>query len=407
MNVLSLFDGMSCGQIALKKLGVPIKNYFASEIDKFAIKVAKANFPDMIHLGDVQNVKTSGQHLLDEFDFGHKIDLLIGGSPCQGFSFAGKQLNFDDPRSQLFFEYIRLLKALKPKYFMLENVKMSKQSQQIITDYLGVEPIEINSNLVSAQNRRRLYWTNIPVDGLPEDKGIVLADILEDGYTDRDKSYCLDASYYKGGGASNVRLYFEKSRRQIVFGSGMNVIGTATDIKGRESIRRVYGVDGKAPTLLATTGGNTQPKVAVKGARIVNRRLDKDGKRKDYDRTIEPVARLELRKDDKGGCLTTVQKDSVLAFPKILQRARGFNKGGLKALDGKTPTISTSAWEHNNHLTLDEGTTWRKLTPVECERLQTVPDGYTDHVSNTQRYKMLGNGWTVDVVKHLFKGLVQ
>jgi site-specific DNA-cytosine methylase len=204
---------------------------------------------------------------------------------------------------------------------------------------------------VSAQNRRRLYWTNIPVDGLPEDKGTVLADILEDGYTDREKSYCLDASYYKGGGASNVRLYFEKSRRQIVFGSGMNVIGTATDIKGRESIRRVYGVDGKAPTLLATTGGNTQP--------------------------------------------------------KILQRARGFNKGGLKALDGKTPTISTSAWEHNNHLTLDEGTTWRKLSPVECERLQTVPDGYTDHVSNTQRYKMLGNGWTVDVVKHLFKGLQQ
>ena len=351
MNVLSLFDGMSCGQIALKKLGIPVKNYFASEIDKFAIKVAKANFPDMIHLGDVQNVKTSGQHLLDEFDCGHKIDLLIGGSPCQGFSFAGKQLNFDDPRSQLFFEYIRLLKALKPKYFMLENVRMSKQSQQIITDYLGVEPIEINSNLVSAQNRRRLYWTNIPVDGLPENKGIVLADILEDGYTDREKSYCLDASYYKGGGASNVRLYFEKSRRQIVFGSGMNVIGTATNIKGRESIRRVYGVEGKAPTLLATTGGNTQP--------------------------------------------------------KILQRARGFNKGGLKALDGKTPTISTSAWEHNNHLTLDEGTTWRKLTPVECERLQTVPDGYTNHVSNTQRYKMLGNGWTVDVVKHLFKGLQQ
>jgi len=407
MNVLSLFDGMSCGQIALKKLGIPVKNYFASEIDKFAIKVAKANFPDMIHLGDVQNVKTSGQHLLDEFDFGHKIDLLIGGSPCQGFSFAGKQLNFDDPRSQLFFEYIRLLKALKPKYFMLENVKMSKQSQQIITDYLGVEPIEINSNLVSAQNRRRLYWTNIPVDGLPEDKGIVLADILEDGYTDRDKSYCLDASYYKGGGASNVRLYFEKSRRQIVFGSGMNVLGTATDIKGRESIRRVYGVDGKAPTLLATTGGNTQPKIGVKGARIVNRRLDEDGTRKDYDKNIEPVARLELRKDDKSGCLTTVQKDSVLAFPKILQRARGYNKGGLKALDGKTPTISTSAWEHNNHLTLDEGTTWRKLTPVECERLQTVPDGYTDYVSNTQRYKMLGNGWTVDVVKHIFKGLVQ
>ena len=351
INVLSLFDGMSCGQIALDQLGIPVKNYFAAEIDKFAIKVAQANYPDTIHVGDVKDIHTIDGHLVDDFCFLHKIDLLIGGSPCQGFSFAGKQLNFDDPRSKLFFEYVRLLKTLKPKYFLMENVKMSKQSQQIITDYLGVEPIEINSNLVSAQNRRRLYWTNIPVDGVPEDKGIVLADILEDGFTDRDKSYCLDASYYKGGGASNVRLYFEKSRRQIVFGSGMNLIGEATDIKGRESIRRVYDTDGKAPTLLATTGGNTQP--------------------------------------------------------KILQRARGYNKGGLKALDGKTPTLSTSAWEHNNHLTLDEGTTWRKLTPTECERLQTVPDGYTDHVSNTQRYKMLGNGWTVDVIKHIFGGLTQ
>jgi len=349
MNVLSLFDGMSCGQIALDQLGIPVKNYFAAEIDKFAIKVARANYPDMIHLGDVQNIQTIDDNLIDEFDCGHKIDLLIGGSPCQGFSFAGKQLNFDDPRSKLFFEYVRLLKALKPKYFLMENVKMSKQSQQIITDYLGVEPIEINSNLVSAQNRRRLYWTNIPMDGVPQDKGIVLADILEDGFTDRDKSYCLDASYYKGGGASNVRLYFKKSRRQIVFGSGLNLIGEATDIKGRESVRRVYGTDGKEPTLVASTGGHTQP--------------------------------------------------------KILQRARGYNKGGLKALDGKTPTLSTSAWEHNNHLTLDEGTTWRKLTPTECERLQTVPDGYTDHVSNTQRYKMLGNGWTVDVIKHIFKGM--
>ena len=407
INVLSLFDGMSCGQIALDQLGIPVKNYFAAEIDKFAIKVAQANYPDTIHVGDVKDIHTIDGHLVDDFCFLHKIDLLIGGSPCQGFSFAGKQLNFDDPRSKLFFEYVRLLKALKPKYFLMENVKMSKQSQQIITDYLGVEPIEINSNLVSAQNRRRLYWTNIPVDGLPEDKGIVLADILEDGFTDRDKSYCLDASYYKGGGASNVRLYFEKSRRQIVFGSGINVIGEATDIKGRESIRRVYGTDGKSPTLLATTGGNTQPKVCVKGARIVNRRLDERGKRQDNNKDIPLKAQLELRLDDKAGCLTTVQKDSVLAYPKILQRARGYNKGGLKALDGKTPTLSTSAWEHNNHLTLDEGTTWRKLTPTECERLQTVPDGYTDHVSNTQRYKMLGNGWTVDVIKHIFGGLTQ
>jgi len=179
MNVLSLFDGMSCGQIALEKLGIPVKNYFAAEIDKYAIQVAKSNYPDMVHLGNVQNIKTSDTYLMDEFDCGYKIDLLIGGSPCQGFSFAGKQLNFDDPRSQLFFEYVRLLKELKPKYFLMENVKMKKESMAIITEYLGVEPIEINSNLVSAQNRKRLYWTNIPMKGLPQDKGIMLKDILE------------------------------------------------------------------------------------------------------------------------------------------------------------------------------------------------------------------------------------
>ena len=180
MNVLSLFDGMSCGQIALDKLGIPINKYFAAEIDKYAIQVAKSNYPDMVHLGDVKDIWVSNSYEgaigstpcttgIDHKGETHKIDLLIGGSPCQGFSFAGKQLNFDDPRSQLFFEYVRLLKALKPKYFLIENVKMKKESMAIITEYLGVEPIEINSNLVSAQNRKRLYWTNIPMKGLPED----------------------------------------------------------------------------------------------------------------------------------------------------------------------------------------------------------------------------------------------
>ena len=408
MNVLSLFDGMSCGQIALEKLGIPVKNYFAAEIDKYAIQVAKSNYPDMIHLGDVKQIQTvrgwkpdDPYCMLDEFNFGHKIDLLIGGSPCQGFSFAGKQLNFKDPRSKLFFEYVRLLKALKPKYFLMENVKMKKESMAIITEYLGVEPIEINSNLVSAQNRRRLYWTNIPIDGLPEDKGVVLSDIIEQGFVDRDKSHCLDANYFKGG---NLKSYFEKHRRQLVFSSGLKLVGEA-DINAREHLRRVYDVDGKSPTLMASTGGHTQPKIAVKGARVVNRRLDERGKRQDYNKDIPLQPRLEVREDDKSNCLTTVQKDSVLANPLILQKARGYNKGGLKAQDGKTPTISTSSWEHNNHLTLDEGVTWRKLTPTECERLQTVPDGYTCGVSNTQRYKMLGNGWTVDVVKHIFEGL--
>ena len=316
MNVLSLFDGMSCGQIALDQLGIEVKNYFAAEIDKYAIKVAQANYPDTIHLGDVRHVQTSGDHLIDDFECGHKIDLLIGGSPCQGFSFAGKQLNFDDPRSKLFFEYVRLLKALKPKYFLLENVRMKKESMDVITEMLGVEPVAINSNLVSAQNRHRLYWTNIPMDGIPDDRGIVLSDILEDGHTDRDKSHCIDANYFKGG---NLKSYFEKHRRQLVFS-------------------------------LASAGGNSEP--------------------------------------------------------KILQKGRGWNKGGLKVIDGKTPTLSTSSWQHNNHLTYDEGMTYRKLTPLECERLQTVPEGYTAHVSNTQRYRMLGNGWTVDVIKHIMKGMI-
>lgn len=320
MNVLSLFDGMSCGQLALERAGIVVDKYFAAEIDKYAIKVTQANFPDTVQLGDVQDVwvsnclNTKEKGILHDGEI-HKIDLLIGGSPCQGFSFAGKQLNFDDPRSKLFWEYVRLLKALKPKYFLLENVKMKKESMDVITEALGVEPIFINSNLVSAQNRQRYYWTNIPVSKLPDDKGIVLADILEDGHVDREKSHCIDANYFKGG---NLKSYFEKHRRQLVFSKdGMCHVGDAGISDKYAYVNRVYHPAGKGPSLVASDGGHLQPKVS---------------------------------------------------------------KGTAE---------------------------YRKLTPLECERLQTVPDGYTDHVSNTQRYKMLGNGWTVDVVSHIMKGLTQ
>src|SRR5574344_2950107 len=167
MNVLSLFDGISCGQLALQKAGIRVDKYFASEIDKYAIKVTQENFPDTVQLGDVTQWRTWELP---------KIDLLIGGSPCQGFSFAGKQLNFSDPRSKLFFEYVKVLQKTKPKYFLLENVKMKQECQDVISRYLGVEPIEINSSLVSAQNRKRLYWTNIPNVTQPEDKCILLLD---------------------------------------------------------------------------------------------------------------------------------------------------------------------------------------------------------------------------------------
>lgn len=340
MKVLSLFDGMSCGQIALQRLGIDVEKYVASEIDKYAISVAKKNFPNMIHIGDVRDVKVT-EH----------FDLIMFGSPCQGFSFAGNNLNFDDPRSKLFFEAVRILeeaKAINPNVkFLMENVRMKKDSEQVITDLLGVEPIAINSRIFSAQSRYRLYWTNLEVGELPQDKGIVLKDILEDDYiTDRDKSHCIDANYFKGG---NLKSYFEKHRRQLVFSKdGLCHVGDA-DLKGHDAIKRVYHTDGKSPTITTMGGGHREP--------------------------------------------------------KIMQRARGWNKGGLKALDGKTPSITTSSWEHNNHLTKDEGYTWRKLTPLECERLQTVPDNYTNHVSNTQRYKMLGNGWTVDTVCHVLSSL--
>ena len=348
MNILSLFDGMSGAQLALRKAGVKVDNYYASEIDKYAVKVTKHNFPNTHHLGSVVDVKGSDLP---------QIDLLIGGSPCQGFSFAGKQLNFDDPRSKLFFEYVRLLKELKPKYFLLENVKMKQESMDVITKELGVDPIFINSSLVSAQNRQRLYWTNIPFD-MPTDQGVMLKDILEDGFTDRQKSYCLDANYFRGG---NLKWYFEKHRRQLIFSNdGLCHIGDA-DIKTFDMNKRVYHSSGKAPALTTMGGGHREPK--------------------------------------------------VLVDPVIAQRPRGVNKGGLRALDGKVPTLSSSSWEQNNFVAYPDTMKWRKLTVTECERLQTVPEGYTSmgsdgkKISNTQRYKMLGNGFTVDVIASILSGI--
>jgi DNA-cytosine methyltransferase len=171
MNVLSLFDGMSCGMIALDRLGIKVDNYYASEIDKYAMQVSAANYPEIIQVGDITKLDLSTLP---------KIDLVMGGSPCQGFSFAGKQLAFDDPRSALFFEFVKCVKELNPKYFLLENVKMKKEYLDIISEYMGVEPIFINSSLVSAQSRQRYYWTNIPNVTPPEERGIVLRDILED-----------------------------------------------------------------------------------------------------------------------------------------------------------------------------------------------------------------------------------
>ena len=354
MNVLSLFDGMSCGQIALKELGIKVDNYFASEIDSHAINQTKYNFPNTIHLGDV--TKVSGYNL-------PKIDLLIGGSPCQGFSFAGKQLNFDDPRSTLFFEFVRILKELRevnPNIkFLLENVRMKKDSERVITEILGVYPVVINSSLVSAQNRVRLYWSNIRVkkEGLfselhtdvpqPKDKGLLLKDILE---PEVDKKYFV----------KNPKLGFE--------GMNINDKGNTLRTGGKASQSKKHNYD-----LIC---------VAMRGR-------PKDGKNQQQ---------LEPRYDNKTNCLTSVEKDNLIL--SIYQRPRGANKGGFFA--EKTPTISANSWEQNN---LIVSSSIRRLTPKECARLQTIPDWYKWVCSETQTYKMLGNGWTVEVIKHIFQYL--
>jgi len=387
MKVLSLFDGMSCGQIALDQLGIPVERYYASEIDKYAIKVTQANYPKTVQVGDVRNLNPK---LFQD------VTLIQAGSPCQGFSFAGKQLAFDDPRSALFFEFIRLLKAIKPKYFLLENVRMKKEYLQVISEQVsacypeipfGIEPIFINSSLVSAQSRQRYYWTNIPGIKQPEDRGIVLRDILEtepDNFTkmsdkfvkrNGDRNCMIDQNKEK---ASNLSaMEYVKNGRQGNYlacddnGKPANKpkqVGVAVDINGHDVLKRVYSPDGKSPTVNTCQGGNREPKVVTGGA-FRGRAYDKDGKRKDRDGSSvakQTKQMLELRKDNKSNAITTVGKDSIA---------------------------------------VNEDLTWRKLTPLECERLQTVPDNYTNYVSNTQRYKMLGNGWTVEVIKHIYKNM--
>jgi len=348
MIVLSLFDGISAGRVALERAGIPITKYLASEIDPYAIKIAMANYPDTTQLGDVTKWR--------EWDIDlSKIDLLLAGFPCQAWSMAGNQGGDDDPRGALVHDLIDIWSAIKKHnpevYFLFENVRMKTEFITYINKLFGVDYVEINSSLVSAQNRKRLYWTNIPGDaqvlfgctiGQPKDKGILLKDILDGNgekcvvdaiyknrpprisnekspclrasqaggllVVDRDKAHCIDANYAK---VASYEEYKKKHRRQLV---GCIQIGEA-DLNGNDSIKRVYSPEGKGPCLTTMGGGHREPKVS----------------------------------------------------------------------------------EDLLH--------WRKLTPLECERLQTFDDNYTNHVSKTRRYHALGNSWTVDVIVHIMKGL--
>jgi DNA (cytosine-5)-methyltransferase 3A len=380
MNVLSLFDGMSCGQQALERAGIQVTNYYASEIDKYAIKVTMANYPKTIQLGSVVDV--DGYTL-------PKIDLLIGGSPCQSFSFAGKRkgmstkdeqeiLTLDhylqlksegyefEGQSYLFWEYMRLLNEVKPKYFMLENVEMGEKWEKVLSKAIGVNGIHINSSLVSAQNRKRIYWTNIGMKpaGLfgdlesiieqPKDKGILLKDILE---SEVDEKYFLSDKLIAG---------FERHKeRHEDKGTGFGYKPKKDGDKGN-SLRANAAL---APTDNMIIVHNTQ--------------------RRDPNRPS-----IQKNKN-AGGSGQDVVSINMIQLP------HGTNKGGIVAKDGKTPSMTISSWQCNNMPIINNRI--RRLTPIECERLQTVAENYTNHVSDSQRYKMLGNGWTVDVIAHIFK----
>lgn len=340
MNVLSLFDGISAGQLALQRAGIKVENYYASEIDKYAIQIANKNFPNTIQLGSVTDWNKW------DIDFS-KIDMVIGGSPCQGFSFAGKQLNFEDPRSRLFFDYVNILnhiRVLNPNVkFLLENVRMKQEYQDIISKFLNVPPIFINSSLVSAQNRPRLYWTNINGIELPEDKEILLIDIIE--RKDVEDKYFLSKE-------------------------GIDYMSRLRNGKPRWEYHK-NPIMGKAACLTANM---------YKGIPYGVITIEKD------------LNLLIVNEATKKGSVEVFPGDGVdLTFPNSKTR-RG------RLMEDKSNCLTYQPFDY----CFWDGYIIRKLTPIECERLQTFPDNYTEGISNSQRYKSLGNGWTVDVIAHIF-----
>ena len=388
INVISCFDGMSCGQESLKQLEIPVEKYYASELDKYAIAVTQHNYPNTIQMGDVTKWK--------EWDIEwSEIDLVFGGSPCQGFSFAGKQLAFDDPRSKLFFVFVDIINHIKKVNpdvkFLLENVRMKQEYLDIISEHMGVQPVKINSALVSAQNRVRYYWTNIAELEQPEDKGILLKDILETG---NETHGAAIRGRYLPNGKTEQRLELngkEKSNSITTVQKDSLVtrciqVGKA-DLKGHDYIKRVYSPNAKAPTLNANGGGNLEPKVA----------LTQHGNKLRHPEATK-----------KGYAEVGVGEGLDLTFPKSKTR-RG------RAMIEKSNCLTAVSCDYGvveKPKLTDTGLQWRKLTPLECERLQTVPDNYTlvpwqkRMMSNSQRYKMLGNGWTIEVIKHIFKNLL-
>jgi DNA-cytosine methyltransferase len=320
LNVLSLFDGMSCGRIALERAGIKVDTYYASEIDKYAVQIAQKNYPDTIQIGDVEGI--------DFEQFTGQIDLVIGGSPCQDLSIAKKDREgLKGSKSKLFWKYVDAINIIKPKYFLYENVaSMKEHDKNVISEVLGFKPILINSALVSAQQRKRLYWTNIPGIEQPIDKGILLKDIVLE-----DAEPIVIHNIYGGFREKNVRVF-----------------------------------EGKSPTLRTAASGGHIPYFVKKDFVLSEREIDYMNRATRDGRTHWDYGYIHDVREDKSKCL-------------------------LANLFRGVPYNVFKDWD-----------CIRKFHPIECERLQTLSDGYTDGVSNTQRYKMIGNGWTVDAIAHIF-----
>jgi DNA-cytosine methyltransferase len=443
-NTLSLFDGMSCLQIALNKANIQYDKYYASEIDKYAIQVTQSNYPNTMQLGDVTKWK--------QWDIDWStIDLVAGGSPCQGFSFAGKQLAFDDPRSKLFFVFVEIVNHVKKHNpdvkFLLENVKMKKEHEIIISQYMGVAPIEINSALLSAQNRVRLYWTNIANEpyGLfgdmmctipqPKDKGILLRDILQDDVP--DKYYLSDKmlKYFEERAANfnqgKVNIREEDGKASCLTSSmascdisdnfikidkggnhsDMDLLCFGADYRSDEGIRIRDG--GKSNTLQAKqicvgndnfVGINASGKEGGDKAGTLLSRYHKGASTFGSDTFIKEVfaadchSAIQIPEATKKGYTEVSPGECFdLTMPESKTR-RG------RLMEDKSNCLTAAKYDFMQYT---ENLKIRRLTPLECERLQTVPDNYTAAVSDTQRYKMLGNGWTVDVIVHILSFLTK
>ena len=477
INVLSLFDGMSCGQQALERLGIKVDKYYASEIDPYAISVTQYNYPDTIQLGDIREIKGK--------DLGH-IDLIVGGSPCQGFSFSQRnRLNFDDPRSALFFEYVRVLnecREINPDiFFLLENVRMSNKSKDVITKYMGVEPININSALVSAQSRNRLYWTNIPNVKQPQDRGIMLKDILLDG----ENNLPMYSNIYGGFGEKKPRVHYDKSVT-IRTASGGGHIPSVTKVDDKYYLKqnqkdhvldptrlkkKYTAIDGdKALTLIGSyprlngthvtvddkyylsekmkayilsSKFNNKGEINTDKAKCLtasyhkmqrsnmasyvsteHQPLDKTNIRKLLPTETERLQTVEDNYTAYGFQISKSVKPSVAKnimeqFKEIVKSDKDFyqmkadsgwqdNKIALK----KTPSLRSG---NSSTYVLDNNDTFRKVTVTEAERLQTINDNLTAKgivdgkvvkISDTQRYKMIGNGWTVEVIVEILKNII-